>query len=101
LTLSGTYTGSAQGAYKITTYSSGFGQKFQTSGLEAYEGDIKNAPVPFGSKGLYIQFSGTISNGDTWTVNIPKPQAIEKMPELFLLPLRTCRRISFESRIPN
>ncbi len=71
VTISGTYTGQDQGIYKIIMYNSGTGQKFQASGLESVDGDVKSIPVPFGTRGLYIQFSGTGYNNDSWTINIP------------------------------
>ncbi len=71
VTISGTYTGQEQGVYKISLYSTGAGQKFLVSGLESSSGDVQVSPVALGSKGLYIQFSGTTSSNDSWIISIP------------------------------
>src|SRR6266404_5844886 len=71
VTLTGSYTGQQQGMYLVTIYNSGTGQKFQTTGLENSSGDVKSSPVALGNLGLYIQFSGSVYNGDSWTVAIP------------------------------
>ncbi len=72
VTVSGAYTGTDQGVYKITLYNSGTGQRFQVSGLESAEGDVKNTPVPLGKNGLYIQFNGSTGYvNDSWTITIP------------------------------
>ena len=70
-TITGTYTGTAQGAYNVSLYSTGSGLQFQTQGLETTSGIVRSQPVPLGTKGLYIQFSGTPSSSDTWTISIP------------------------------
>lgn len=75
ITVSGTYTGSDQGMYKITIYSTGLGQKFQATGLESGDGDVKSTPIALGVKGLYLQFSGTAYNSDTWTISVPNTLA--------------------------
>ncbi len=69
--ITGTYNGTAQGQYKISLYQSGVGLGFQVSGLESASGISQSQPVPLGTHGLYIQFNGTPSSSDTWTVNIP------------------------------
>jgi RND family efflux transporter MFP subunit len=75
-TISGTYTGSNQGVYKIALYSTGGGTRFQVSGLEVTDGLVSTVPQPLGSKGLSIQFSTTnIPVNDSWTVNIPNNQS--------------------------
>ncbi len=71
VTLSGTYVGTEQGVYKLTIYNTGSEQRFQISGLENGDGLVKSIPVALGSKGLYVQFSGTAYSGDVWTVSIP------------------------------
>ncbi len=35
----------------------------------------RSAPVPLGTKGLFVQFSGTANSADTWTVSTPNTQA--------------------------
>jgi HlyD family secretion protein len=74
-TVSGTYTGSAEGQYVIRQA----GKYFFTQGLET-TGDVAistNSPVTLGTKGLYIQFPITYisSNSDYWLVNIPNTKA--------------------------
>jgi RND family efflux transporter MFP subunit len=73
--VTGTYTGTTQGAYSITIYSTGNGPEFQTKGLEQSFGLVKSVPVPLGTMGLYIQFSGVPSTTDAYTVNIPNTLA--------------------------
>jgi HlyD family secretion protein len=75
LTISGAYTGSDQGVYNVSIYNTGSGQIFQTTGLENSSGPVKNTSVPLGSKGLFIQFSGTANSSDTWTITIPNTMA--------------------------
>lgn len=75
-TVTGTYTGKDQGVYKIIIYATGNGLRFQASGLENAEGVVDTSPQPMGSKGLYIQFSGTsVPTSNTWTISIPNTQS--------------------------
>jgi len=69
--ISGTYAGTAQGAYKIKILNTDTGLKFQATGLENAIEQVGSAPVPLGSNGLYIQFSSTPSLSDSWTVYVP------------------------------
>jgi len=71
VTVSGAYTGTQQGSYTINVYIIGSGPRFSYSGLESGDGDVKSIPTPMGALGLDIQFSGTVFNGDSWTVSIP------------------------------
>jgi HlyD family secretion protein len=72
ITLSGTYSGTGQGTYTITTYNTGGGLEYVVSGLETATGPInKTSPLPLGTKGLYMQFGGNFYNNDTWAVAIP------------------------------
>jgi HlyD family secretion protein len=73
--ISGTYTGSAEGEYQITIYTSGNGVGFQVRGLGAYTGDVRTTPVAMGDSGLFIQFSSNPSAADTWTATIPNTNA--------------------------
>lgn len=76
ITISGTYTGAAQGQYVVSVYGTGSGFRFSVNGLEVGDGLVSTAPQPLGSKGLYISFSTTaVFSGDSWTVNIPNTQA--------------------------
>ncbi len=74
-TVTGTYTGSAGGTYNVSIYSTGNGPEFQAKGLEFSSGAVKTVPVLLGTMGLYIQFSGTPSTSDTYTVSIPNTSA--------------------------
>ncbi|MDR3642275.1 MAG: efflux RND transporter periplasmic adaptor subunit [Candidatus Doudnabacteria bacterium] len=76
-TISGTYTGTAEGQYNIIISNSGSGENFSYSGLENGSAAVTTtAPSPLGTKGLYIQFpSSTLPSNDTWTVNIPNTKA--------------------------
>lgn len=75
VTVSGTYTGTQQGVYKISIYNAGTGLRFQFSGLESGDGEVKTNPVALGSRGLFIQFSGSPYTSDIWTITIPNTQA--------------------------
>lgn len=75
--VSGTYTGSEQGQYLITLFSTGNGFRFAVSGLETAEGQASTiTPVPVGSKGLYLLFpTSSLYSSDRWTISIPNNQA--------------------------
>ena len=76
VSVSGAYGNTAQGQYKITVYSSSSGLKFQYSGLESGIGDINTSPVPLGTRGLYIQFSGSsVPTNNVWTISIPNTKS--------------------------
>jgi len=72
IVLTGTYSGTNQGSYTITAYNTGGGLEYVISGLETATGPInKTSPIPLGTMGLYMQFSGNFYNNDSWTVSIP------------------------------
>jgi len=71
LSISGSYSGSEQGIYKITIYNNAF----VVTGLENSGGEVKSTPVTLGGRGLYASFSGTVYNGDEWTISIPNTLA--------------------------
>ncbi len=76
LTITGSYTGEELGSYNISVYQSGDGARFLVSGLEKSQGLVSTSPQPLGTRGLYIQFSSfSAPSNNTWTVNIPNPQA--------------------------
>lgn len=91
ITVSGSYSGQEQGVYRITIYNAGDGQKFQASGLEQAEGYIKTAPVAMGKRGLFLQFSGTVNNLDSWSIAIPNTSASNYVANnnLYLAALKT------------
>jgi HlyD family secretion protein len=75
-TISGTYTDTKQGVYKVSIYSTGAGLRFKLDGLETSDGPADVTPQPMGTKGLYIQFSDKyVPSNNTWTVSIPNTQA--------------------------
>ena len=75
-TISGAYTGTDQGDYKVLIYSTGNGLRFSVSGLENGDGAVGITPVPMGTRGLYIQFSSTsVPSNNSWTISIPNTQA--------------------------
>ena len=70
--VSGTYTGTDQGVYDLSVYSTG-GEGFKYSGLETGSGIVSTSPQPLGKEGLFIQFSNnSLSSYDTWVINIPE-----------------------------
>ena len=74
--ITGTYTGTEQGVYKITIYATGNGYSFQASGLETSNGLVRSTPVLLGTKGLYIAFTdSSYNNSDSWTISIPNTSA--------------------------
>ncbi|MBU6447224.1 efflux RND transporter periplasmic adaptor subunit [Patescibacteria group bacterium] len=78
VSVSGTYSGTQQGAYTIQLGVSGGGYTYHVSGLETYDGIVtRGVAIPLGSKGLFITISstGTINGNDTWTISVPNMQA--------------------------
>ena len=74
--ITGTYVGRDQGQYNISLSATGNGLNFVATGLENATGLVSVTPVPFGTKGLYIQFPSTgVAAGNTWVVPIPNTQA--------------------------
>ena len=70
-TISGTYTGTEPGEYKIKVYGVSGSLEFQASGLEFSTGGASGVPVPLGKRGLSIKFDSTPSTSDSWTIYIP------------------------------
>ncbi|MCL5667002.1 MAG: efflux RND transporter periplasmic adaptor subunit [Patescibacteria group bacterium] len=76
VTVSGFYTGTEQGQYKVTVYATGGGLKFHCEGLENADGKVDTVPQPLGSKGLYLQFSSSqVPANNAWTISIPNASA--------------------------
>ena len=72
--LSGLYTGTTEGEYRIRVYKSNAdsGYSFQTSGLESYIGVVyPGTAVPLGSRGLTISFPSDLRHDDGWIVAVP------------------------------
>lgn len=77
VTVSGSYSGTAQGNYNISIYATGNGMRFQYSGLEEGDGIVDTSPQTLGKNGLYIQFSSTsVPSNNTWTVSLPNTQSL-------------------------
>jgi len=76
-TVTGSYTSTEQGTYRLAAYDTGSGPYINVTGLETGNFRvISNAPVALGTRGLYVQFSATtMSAGDIWEVEIPNTQA--------------------------
>ena len=75
--ISGTYTGD-EGSYVITSYPTGSGEYFSTSGIENANGNISTGvPTPFGTKGLSIVFPANYpsSSNIVWTVLLPNTKS--------------------------
>ncbi|MGI9117922.1 MAG: efflux RND transporter periplasmic adaptor subunit [Minisyncoccia bacterium] len=75
-TISGAYTSDEEGVYNVSVYATGSGNYFSTYGLESASGIASStAPVPMGSRGLFIQFPATTTSGINWVVSVPNKQA--------------------------
>ena len=77
-TLSGYYTGDAEGVYRITVYASeaGSGYSYTVSGLEnGTESVITAIATAVGTHGLKITFPSDVRSGDQWTVAVPNTTA--------------------------
>lgn len=84
--ISGTYSGTDEGSYVVTTYATTSGGYFSYSGLENGTADMNyTRAVPLGTKGLFIQFSNTgnaNSLGTTWSVNLPNKESVKYLSAL-------------------
>ena len=68
--ISGTYTGTAEGDYRIYFETTNKEAKF--SGIEKGTVTVSTIPQRFGTKGLMITFPGSsYANSNSWRVNIP------------------------------
>lgn len=79
-TISGTYTCTAQGEYKISFYASGApsGWSFTSTGLETDSGMISTSqPQPLGSCGLFLQFPENFVRGNNivWVIPVPNTRS--------------------------
>ncbi len=76
--LSGTYSGSGEGAYTITTYSTGNGGYFSYDGIESGTGQINSGTTSaLGTHGLFLQFPANYPFGTNtlWKVTIPNTKS--------------------------
>ena len=72
-TVSGTYTGSSEGTYKVELYSTGGGYYYTVSGLGSGSGEVSTTtPSSIGS-GLYISFpfGFQVSSNYVWNIDVP------------------------------
>jgi RND family efflux transporter MFP subunit len=84
-TITGTYTGDADGSYVIDVHPTGNGGYFAYSGIESGTGEISTTkPIALGMKGLFIQFSTASLNttGTTWTVLLPNVKSVNYLTKL-------------------
>lgn len=86
-TVSGTYTGTEEGEYRVEVYASSTesGASFRVSGLESKGlGPVTTSyPARLGDQGLYIQFSPEGSyNSTEWIVPIPNPRGASYVANL-------------------
>ncbi len=71
-TISGSYSGTTPGKYFISIFNASSGPQVRFTGLENGSAAVNSqVAVPLGTKGLYIDFSGSPSLSDSWTVTIP------------------------------
>jgi multidrug efflux pump subunit AcrA (membrane-fusion protein) len=79
-TLSGLYSGTASGEYRVSVYASGAesGYSYRVRGLEtSTESVIAGKATPLASSGLKIAFPSDIRGGDEWIIAIPNTYAPE------------------------
>lgn len=76
--ISGTYTGTTEGSYKLSIYQTGSGSYYSVSGLGTYSGAFSSsAPSPLGLEGLYVQapVGFTLGSNNVWTIEVPNKQS--------------------------
>lgn len=74
LAITGSYNGSSQGVYNLSSTNTSSGAYLSFSGIESGSQPInRGVPIPIGTMGLYATFSstGTIYAGESWTINLP------------------------------
>lgn len=77
-TVTGTYTGEAEGSYVLTIHVAGNDSYFKYTGIESGTGTIStSAPKPLGTKGLYILFPADYLtySSNVWTVLLPNTKS--------------------------
>lgn len=76
--VTGTYIGTTEGEYRITTYGAGSGGYFSATGLSSSNGPISStSSTALGAEGLYLQFpSNFLNTGSTvWVVAVPNKKS--------------------------
>lgn len=79
-TISGLYSDTKTGTYKIKVYNSGAtsGFSYTTTGVEeSTESIVTGVPTALGTHGLQILFQPGVQNNDEWTVTLPNTAAPE------------------------
>ncbi|MFZ2253329.1 MAG: HlyD family efflux transporter periplasmic adaptor subunit [Minisyncoccia bacterium] len=79
-TMSGLYSGTTAGVYRISVYGSGTksGYSYRVSGLESStESVITSKATNVGTLGLEIMFPTDIQSGDEWVIAVPNTYAPE------------------------
>lgn len=78
VTISGSYSSTQEGEYKISLYQTGNGMYYSVTGLESASGPVMTGvPVALGVRGLYMTFNttGSYNSYDTWSVPVPNVQS--------------------------
>lgn len=77
ISITGSYTGTADVQYVIRFYGTGNGQYYAVEGPGGMTGIVTSGvPLPMSTNGLYMTVSGTVSSSyDRWTVTLPNTQA--------------------------
>lgn len=80
LAITGTYTGSAQGEYRILIEGLNYkvlNRDLETGPTPAPQLITRSVPIAIGTHGLYMTFSatGSFDTGDRWIISIPNTQA--------------------------
>lgn len=78
-TITGTYTDTKEGYYRVDVYRSNYesGASFRVSGLETEAlGTVTvNNPSLMGTRGLYIQFPENFDNDEDWIIDVPNTRS--------------------------
>lgn len=77
VTVSGTFTGGAQGSYTMSTYETGAGQYYTVAGSGGLSGALtRGIPLAIGN-GLFVTFgsTGTVTDGSTWVIDVPNTKS--------------------------
>ncbi|MEW6408057.1 MAG: biotin/lipoyl-binding protein [Patescibacteria group bacterium] len=78
VSLTGSYSSTKTGTYKVTVQTNSTGFDYVISGLEKAQGAlIQGSTQAFGKNGLYLVTSstGTFINGNSWTMDVPNKLA--------------------------
>lgn len=77
-TISGTYTGTAEGKYEAELYASAApsGYSYRVSGLGSNTGSVSTVnPQPLGDDGLFIQFPNNFAKSTQWEIPVPNTRS--------------------------